>query len=492
MLIAPLPKQVIALKRSASTDHFAYFMDQGTGKTYVCLADAERLCIEQRISLLVVVAPNGVHRNWIERESPKLLSHPYTTLLWSNKQTKKYQAEVTKFINDPGTHLRIFAVNVEAFQRNKSRAEILVINMLKRHKALMAVDESSTIKTPSAQRTKNIIKIGRHAAIRRVLTGTPVTTGPLNFYAQANFLGKGLLGFTDFASYKGYYAEWRERTILDKSPTAKPGDTRTFKELVRYKNMDELKRRVDSFSYTVTKEECPELGLLPKKFTERAVVLGDTQRDYYDECKRQLIMEIAEDSKMTMAHAFTKIIRLRQILGGFVKGDTDDEATPIPGPNAKIEAMLTYLEDMNPDYKVIVWAAFVPELRLIADTLGRENCACYWGEVSSNDRNTNIDRFMNDPSCRYFIGNPKVGKYGFTLTIAHEVLYYSNDYSAEARWQSEDRTHRIGQKMEVNYTDLIVLDSIDTKMASVLKDRKSMADVFKGDKSALVRWLSEN
>ena len=61
------------------------------------------------------------------------------------------------------------------------------------HETLMAIDESTTIKTPTAKRTKNILKLGESAKYRRIMTGSPVTKNPLDLFTQCDFLSPWLL-----------------------------------------------------------------------------------------------------------------------------------------------------------------------------------------------------------------------------------------------------------------------------------------------------------
>lgn len=521
MKLPPLVQQSVALSRSNLSPYFAFFMEQGTGKTYVALAEAEQLFELNLIDLAVIIAPSGVQRNWLEREIPKHLSIPYETLLWQPNHTQAYTKECSQFANRPNSStykwLRIMAFNVEGFSAKRSKAEIFLRALIKKFAArvLFIVDESSSIKNlTKASRTRHIVSIGRMlqkidpitgaevgAGYKRILTGTPATQSPFDFYAQAHFLRAGLLGFTEYTPFKAYYAEWVQKTIHNPHPTPRnPGSTRTYPELVQFRNLGILKAAVDKFSYTVTKKDC--LDLPAKIYEQRLVEMTPAQSKIYTEVLTRLIVQINRDEKMTIAHAFTKLTRLSQILGGFYKPDDTSEARPIDpdtvlpsgkriSNNAKIISLLQYADELAPDKKLIVWARYTEELRAIARALGRNCCALYFGDIDGEERNDNIDRFVEDRDCRYFVGNPKSGKYGFTLTVASHVLYFSNDYSAEARWQSEDRTHRIGQTESVTYTDLTVPNSIDQRMLSILATRKSMADFFKGERAAMVRWLTE-
>jgi SNF2 family DNA or RNA helicase len=489
MKLPALFQQTTALTRSYKQEAFGFFMEQGTGKTYVELAEAEALFLDRLIDQIAIIAPSGVHLNWALREVPKLVSVPHVVLVWTPNHTKRFIAEANAYALCKGSpRLRIIVLNVEAFSMKKSKAEVFLKRLMKLLRTLLAVDESSTIKN-SSQRTKNIIRVGRDAIYRRLLTGTPITQSPLNAYWQFEFLGSGLLGFDTFTAFKAHYGEWRERTMLSNNPAARAlGKMVTFKELIRYRNLGELKRLIDSHSFTITKKEC--LDLPDKIYDERLVQLTDRQREIYETAKQDLLL-ILDDGTITIAHAFTRLTRLSQIAGGFIKYDDATEPVAIEGANPKVQSLLQYVEEVDERQKIIVWARYSAELRAIADALGRRNCALYWGETDGVAKSENIDKFMTDPACRFFVGNPKSGKFGFTLTVASTVVYFSNDYSAEARWQSEDRVHRIGQTEKVTYTDLTAINTVDRKILRILREHRSMADMFKGDQAAMRRWLTE-
>jgi SNF2 family DNA or RNA helicase len=155
--------------------------------------------------------------------------------------------------------------------------------------------------------------------------------------------------------------------------------------------------------------------------------------------------------------------------------------------------MLGILEELQPTDKVLIWARFVPELRLIAKELKANyagGVSRWWGEVPEDVRSVELDRFMQDPARRFWVGQPHSGGYGLTLTEANHVIYYSNDFSYEARAQSEDRAHRIGQERKVTYWDLTCPRTIDEKVLKVLNDKREMAKFFSSPLD-LARWIDE-
>ena len=88
---------------------------------------------------------------------------------------------------------------------------------------------------------------------------------------------------------------------------------------------------------------------------------------------------------------------------------------------------------------------------------------------------------------KFLIGTPQTGGYGITLTQANTVIYYSNGYDLEKRLQSEDRAHRIGQKKNVTYIDLIAEDTVDEKIVKALRDKINIASEVMGEE--LKKWI---
>jgi SNF2 family DNA or RNA helicase len=89
---------------------------------------------------------------------------------------------------------------------------------------------------------------------------------------------------------------------------------------------------------------------------------------------------------------------------------------------------------------------------------------------------------------RFFVGQPRTGGYGITLTAANTVIYYSNSYDLEIRLQSEDRAHRIGQTNKVTYIDLVSPNTIDEKILQALRSKIDIAgQVLKEDTKSWLR-----
>ena len=337
-----------------------------------------------------------------------------------------------------------------------------------KNNALMCVDESTTIKNHSAARTKNIIKIAELAKYRRIMTGSPVTKSPLDLFSQVQFLDPWLLDQQSYYSFRARYAVVVQRNV----------GTHSFQHIVRYQRLDELQAKLQNFSTRVLKNDC--LDLPEKVYTKRAVSLTAEQVKAYTEMKKAAIT-FFEENVMTAASVLTQMIRLHQIICGHVKTD-DGEIKSIK--SNRIKELLEVLEET--DGKVIIWAVYRYDIQEIEKTLGekygKETVATYYGDTKDSIRQSIVDRFM-DPgdSLRFFVGNPKTGGYGLTLTSSHTVVYYSNDYSLEVRLQSEDRAHRIGQTSKVTYVDLMAEHTIDEKIVKALNNKIDLASQVMGE-----------
>ena len=164
---------------------------------------------------------------------------------------------------------------------------------------------------------------------------------------------------------------------------------------------------------------------------------------------------------------------------------TDDgEVRPLK--NNRIKELLQVLQES--DGKVIIWAVYRHDIQTIekeiANEYGKETVASYYGDTKDDIRQSIVDSFMDsDSDLRFFVGNPKTGGYGLTLTCSHTVVYYSNDYSLEVRMQSEDRAHRIGQEDKVTYIDLIAEGTIDEKIVKALNNKIDLASQSYGRRS---------
>jgi SNF2 family DNA or RNA helicase len=261
--------------------------------------------------------------------------------------------------------------------------------------------------------------------------------------------------------------------------------THTFKQIVGYRHLDELQKKLNRFAFRVTKEEC--LDLPDKVFVRREIELTPEQKKYYEQMKLMALSILDDGSMMTTNNALTQIMRLQQICCGHVKLD-DGRQEDIP--SNRVNELLAQIEEV--EGKVIIWANYRRDIENIKLALqekhGMTSVATYFGDTEAEERQEIVTNFQ-DPGhdLRFFVGNPRTGGYGLTLTAAKTVIYYSNNFDLEVRLQSEDRAHRIGQTNKVTYVDFISPGTVDEHIVKALRSKINIANAVLGEE--LKEWI---
>jgi SNF2 family DNA or RNA helicase len=463
----PFVHQAAYLQRFWQYPTSALFAEMGTGKSFMLINNAAMLYDKGKINAMLIVAPKGVYRNWYRSEIPKHMPEhiSYKMACWNPTPRKAEKMEMDAMFNAVDD-MRILIMNIEAFSTEKGQQFAKVF--LRVTDAFMAIDESTTIKTPTAKRTKAIVKIGKDARYRRIATGSPVTKSPLDLYSQCDFLGEDCLNYSSYYAFQARYAVLVERKM----------PTHTFKQVVGYRHLDELKDKLDRFAFRVTKDEC--LDLPDKIYLRRDVELTSEQKKAYDQMKL-MALSVLDEGLVSTNNALTQLMRLHQIVCGYVKLDDGQE---LDLPNNRLSELMDLLAES--DGKVIIWANYrknIQDIKLaIQKEYGMTSVATYYGDTAAEDRQDIVDKFSDPKSeLRFFVGNPTTGGYGLTLVSSHTVVYFSNSFDLEKRLQSEDRAHRIGQTEKVTYIDLIATNTVDEHIVKALRNKINIASAVLGE-----------
>lgn len=473
----PYDHQLKAFSLARGKIAFGYFMEQGTGKTKVQLDDAADIFLNGgengRIDTLVIVAPNGVHAQWINEQVPEHLSPsvPWAGGYTVASPTAEEASRWRKAMAFKGG-LRILAIHIDMMSYKKG--EELLGEILRSSRAMLVIDESSRIKDESAKRTKTLLRLGKLAKYRRILTGTPISQGVEDLYSQFYFLDPNILGYNSFYAFRNHFCRLQMMEVPIKGTNKK----RKFHKIIGYINEDELKRKIDSYTYRVLKEDC--LDLPERNYIRQEVLLTPEQKTMYDKMKKEFFLDL-EAGILTARLALTRVIRLQQLLGGFVwKRAKKDENQKIVEPeiyqefpNNRVSRTLDIIQEAQG--KVIVFIKFEGDWRLLTRAL--DEAKIKWVDYTGLTKNKpeSIRRFREESDVKVFIGS-KAAFYGLNLTVASEVIWYARDFSLEAELQANDRVHRIGQHFPVNYHYLITPKTIDERIDKVLKTKKAIAE----------------
>jgi SNF2 family DNA or RNA helicase len=475
--IKPFAHQLKALTESCDLPEYALFMEMGTGKSKVLIDTVAYLYSQGKIDGVLILAPKGVYRTWfnIDKKYTKtgqIVEHlpdyiEWYAAYWSSYKTAE-RIRALEQLFKTSDKLHFLVMNIEAFS-TKNGVEFAT-KFLRCHTALMAIDESTTIKNPKALRTKAAVKLGKTVKYKRILSGMPVTRAPLDLYAQCTFLNWHLLGFSSYYSFRNRYAVMQKVQL----------GNRVFDKVIGYQRTEELTKLINKFSFRVTKAEC--LDLPEKVYMYREIDLTPEQEKIYNQMKNLSLAQLSDCSVVTVQMVMTKIQKLHEIVCGFLKDPETGVTSEIP--NNRQSEVLEVLGEI--DKKAIIWSNNTYDINklydIISDEYGMDVVAKFYGDTPDDLREEIKARFQNpnDP-LRFLISNPSTGKFGMTLTEAKYVIYYSNSYNLEDRIQSEDRAHRIGQTDKVTYIDFITRDTVDQKIIEALKSKNDLSHMVMGD-----------
>lgn len=364
----------------------AHLWEQRTGKSKVTIDTASWQFIRGNIGGLLIIAPNGVHINWIKNEIPTHMPDYVgaQSAIWNSKPKANEKKALERLISGSTTFgLRILSMNIDALgtERGLEFAE----NFMMHFRTMLVVDEGNIIKSMDAQRTKKVLSLSDAAAVRRVLNGTPVTQGPLDVFPQFLFLDQQILG-DSFVSFRSRYADiemrgktwfeikaileriaarfgtfpWgkliqseRNGVILAGSQPLECGARIDF--TIQYAGRTHAKMKWTCQKYSgVENFELPPGGLFPaivdyknldelsrriKPFSDRVlkkdcldlpdkiyqkhyVEMSPKQEKMYHDIRKKCLAECGGRT-MSASIALTKLLRCQQIVGGFFTPDPE-------------------------------------------------------------------------------------------------------------------------------------------------------------------------
>jgi len=463
----PYEHQQKALDRSWDKENFAYFMEMGTGKSKVLLDNAAVLYDKGLINGLLLIAPKGVYKNWYDSEIPTHLPDHIAkkVVLWKTSDKSKKQQDILNTLFKSETDLHVLIMNVEAFSSGNGTQ--FAKKFLSCHKSMIAIDESTTIKTPTSNRTKNILSLRKDCKYRRILTGSPVTKSPLDLFSQCQFLDPWLLDHQSYYTFRARYSICKKIQV----------NGRQVEIVVGYRNLAELSEKIKPFSRRILKEDC--LDLPSKSYVKHYVELTKEQKKVYQQMKKEAIAFL--DGKMqSSATVMTQLMRLHQITCGHF---TADDGTIKDLPCSRLAELMSILE--NVEGKSIIWSHYTHDVRRIIAEIkrvyGDDAVVDYYGATDTDARSKNIKKFQTDPNCRFFVGTTHTGGYGITLTAGSNMIYFSNGYDLEKRQQSEARIDRIGQTQKMTYIDIMSQDTIDERIVKALRNKVNIANAIMGE-----------
>lgn len=523
----PYNHQIAAHNFCINKEFFALFMEQGTGKTKTTVDLANDMFLKGDIQAVMVVAPNGVHKQWATEQVPKHSHLPFSSFVFKSTMGKGLRNRLEKFVTEPQQQLKWLMVNVEAFSHETH------INLFKKflqlNRTFLVIDEATAIKNPGANRTiailswlgdaqyrgKKLVAYKPYSARRAILTGTPVTNSVYDLWSMFYFLKPNFFGRTYYA-FKAHFgieavlnifvggvqrkitklatrAEIRKAQELLQSGESflsiaeklsfRPEDVLYLQAHpeceVPYKNLAELKQSIAPFAFFARKKDCYDLP--PKTYEKVSVELTKEQRRLYEELKAEYITTFY-DSEVSVKQKVALYTRLSQIAGGFLPYEDEvgyKEVRPTDKTNPKVEALLAKLNEAS--YPLIITTRFRAEAQLLYAEVQKAKpdlrVELILGGVFNRDGK--IEDYKSG-KVDIMIANERIISKGHNLQMGDTIYRYSFGYSIDDNEQLEDRIHRDGQESDkCLYVHFIAEGTLDEEIHASLKSGKDLLDYMR-------------
>lgn len=456
----PMEHQRKMLDRVWNLPAAAWYAKMGTGKTFAAI---HLMCARYEAGLIdsvILVCPSTLRTTW-RKELVKYATVEYE---FFNHETKA--SRLQEFYNDRKSgKLQILAVSVEGLGVSESLYDS-VCGFFPHRNVMVVCDESSRIKNPSALRTKRTIEFRDASKYRIILNGTPIAVGIQDLWSQYEFLDANIIGTGDYWSFKTRYIQ--------------TGGYEN-KEIVGYKNVEELMQLIEPYTVEVGKDV---LNLPPKMMKIRYCAATPEQKALL----RLIKKGTSEDPNAPLIkvdNVLERVLRWRQVVGGWLprQDPITEKVTLEPlKSNPKMDMFFELIADHYEGSKFIIWSSFIHELEFIAKILsekyGTESVALYYGATDKEERSRIEDRYCNDASLRFFVGNPATAGLGLTLVSGMDdiMVYYSGTNAYIDRAQSEDRAHRIGQHRTVTVVDMVMERTVDEAIIASIGEKMGIEE----------------
>ena len=422
----PLDHQKEAIQKLVENKKFILADDMGLGKTTSTIISA----LETGAKKVLIICPASLKINW-QREIEN-----YSDRTTSIIEGKKW---------DDADFVIINYDIIKNFHDDKKKSESTIV---KSKFDLVIVDEAHYVQNSQAQRTKLINDIGRNVERVWLLTGTPITSRPINYFNLLNLIDSPVA--QNWMAYvkrycNGFQFQAGRRKIWNVSGAS---------------NLEELRDRTSPLVLRRLKEnvlDLPEKIITPVYLRLKSKEYEELMGEYYDWYDKS-----GESDSLTLQ--FTKLTKVRQVIA-----EEKSKAT--------IELCENIIEQGK---KVIVFTNFTKSLEMILQHFGK-SAVRLDGQMSQKERQLSVDNFQNDEKITVFVGNIKAAGVGITLTAAEAVVMNDLSFLPSDHSQAEDRSYRYGQKNNVLVYYPIFDNTVEGIIYDILKKKKNIFETIMGD-----------
>jgi len=424
----PLEHQKEAIQKLVENKKFILADDMGLGKTTSTIIAA----LESNSKKVLIICPATLKINWkreIENYSDKSIYIAESKNFSTEADFVIINYDIIKNFHDP---------------KKKNESQVLASNF-----DLVIIDEAHYIKNGTAQRTKLINDIVKNTERLWLLTGTPMTSRPIDYF--------NLLSIIDSPVAKN----WMAYAIRYCSGYQFNVGGRKIWNVTGASNLEELRDRTLGLTLRRLKEnvlDLPDKIITPVYLRLKSKLYENVMGEYYDWYDKN------PDESKSLTVQFSKLTKIRQIIA--------DE---------KIEQTIELAENiLEQDKKVIIFCNFTDSLNKITEHFGKAAVKLD-GSMSKPNRQNSVDQFQDNPKIKVFVGNIKAAGVGITLTAAEAVIMNDLSFLPSDHAQAEDRAYRYGQKNNVLVYYPIFENTIEGIIYDILNNKKQVIATVMGD-----------
>lgn len=460
----PYDHQHRALAMDQGREAFGYWMTPGTGKTKVTIDRAQIESRDGNIDGVVIVCPKSIISTWINEINIHGHGDDWNIHYWDEGIVRSVERS-----DNPS--LEWFIINYDALippkgkkgkeagrkSKGYSATEKFMIGKMN---VMMCGDELTVIKNFTSLRTQACISLGhQYAKMRRGLTGTPVANTPLDLYSQLFFLSPDLV---DGMSYEGFK---REFCIM--------GGYKG-KQVIGFRNKERLRAMLKAAGIIIRLDDVVDLP--PVIECIREIELKPKTLKLYDALCSEVMVEL-EEGNITAGQVLPKLIKTRQICGGFIKGD---DGVIIKAGTEKLDETKRIIAECS-GRQGLIWCQFRAEIDAIEEMIAKMglNVATMTGDDNTTTLLHKKAKFQ-EGGIDWLICQNDTGSMGHNLTTATVEIFYSNSIKPVLKEQAGYRVHRIGQRGTVTRYELICPGTIDESNYQLLQNKQGLADFMMG------------
>jgi SWI/SNF-related matrix-associated actin-dependent regulator of chromatin subfamily A-like protein 1 len=424
----PLEHQKEAIQKLLENKKFILADDMGLGKTTSTIISA----LETGAKKILIICPATLKINW-KREIENYSDRPI------------YIAESKNFSTEHDFVIANYDI-IKNFHDPKKKEDSVILNS---NFDLVIVDEAHYIKNATAQRTKLINDIVKKTERLWLLTGTPMTSRPMDYF--------NLLSLVDSPVAKN----WMAYAIRYCAGYQFKVGNRKVWNITGASNLEELRERTSGTILRRLKEnvlDLPDKIITPVYLKLKSKAYEDVMGEYYDWYDKN-----PEESK-SLTVQFSKLTKVRQIIA--------DE---------KIHQTIEIAENIiEQGKKVIIFCNFTDSLNKIVEHFGK-TAVKLDGSMAQHERQYSVDQFQENEKVKVFVGNIKAAGTGITLTSGDAVIFNDLSFLPSDMAQAEDRAYRYGQKNNVLVYYPIYQNTIENIIYDIVNNKKKVISTVMGD-----------